>query len=275
MTIAATPERDAVSSSPMSTQPLVYIDFEGRKEKPPVLLGELWKDGDREEFFQSILDEQLATARVARRHLKVDALEVVVRRLLDRARRENRLIVAWSNHEKEMIRKFAELTDPELSVLESCYVNAIRPARPWRRALVPEWHPEEETLKGYFAATAFQPTLSQRVNREPARWIEHTQDRIAATGSYRKVGATVKRDWQNLLTYNEDDCRGVMPRVQEVTTREHSSVEGVHRHDLRRRWRSWPGADQGGPAWTSPPKAAGNPQGARRGRSSAHGTQGP
>ena len=76
----------------------------------------------------------------------------------------------------------------------------IQPARLWRRALMPQWHPDGETLKGYFSATAFQPTLSQRVNREPARWIEHTQDRIAATGSYRKVGTTVKRDWQNLLT---------------------------------------------------------------------------
>src|SRR4051812_19919711 len=103
MAIAATPEPDAVSSSPMSTQPLVYIDFEGRKEKPPVLLGELWKNGDGEEFAQSISDEQLQTARVARRHVTVDALDVVVRRLLERARRENRLIVAWSNHEKEMI----------------------------------------------------------------------------------------------------------------------------------------------------------------------------
>jgi hypothetical protein len=219
MAIAATPEPDAVSSSPMSTQPLVYIDFEGRKEKPPVLLGELWKNGDGEEFAQSISDEQLQTARVARRHVTVDALDVVVRRLLERARRENRLIVAWSNHEKEMIRKFAGLTDPELSELDSRYVNAIQPARLWRRALMPKWLPEGETLKGYFAATAFQPTLSQRVSREPARWIEHTQGRIAATGSYRKVGTTVKRDWQNLLTYNEDDCRGLC-HVYEVTTRE-------------------------------------------------------
>jgi hypothetical protein len=203
----------------MSTQPLVYIDFEGRKDKTPVLFGELWRDGDGEEFVQSVLDEQLETTRVARKHLKVDPIDVVVRRLLERATREDRSIVAWSNHEREIIRTFAGLTDREVAELDRRYVNAIKPAKQWRLALAPRWRPDGEALKEYFAAAEFQPTLSKRVTREPARWIEHTQDRVAATGSYRKVGATVKRDWQNLLTYNEDDCRGLC-HVHALTTRE-------------------------------------------------------
>ena len=198
----------------------IYIDFEGRIDQDPVLLGELHHDDGSERFTQWVIDPQLSSAAVAQRHLQVLPLSAVAAQLATTlAAQDTAAVVAWSNHEASILETIAGLGRRHRDLIQKRYVNAIPTAKAWRRALLPRWAPAAEELKLYFDATGFKPRLASQVSRQPAAWIEHTQRRVIATGSYHQVGSTVKRDWQNLLIYNEDDCRGLQ-HVHSVTSRE-------------------------------------------------------
>jgi hypothetical protein len=91
--------------------------------------------------------------------------------------------------------------------IEKRYVNAIPVAKKWRRTLLPDWHLESTELNAYFGPTGFSPKLRRDIESTPADWIKHLEDQIAKRGRYRDVTRQANRDWDRLLTYNEDDCR--------------------------------------------------------------------
>jgi hypothetical protein len=68
---------------------------------------------------------------------------------------------------------------------------------------------ETNELKAYFGPMAFRPTLRRDIAHTPAHWIARVQTQVAWRGRYSRVTDQAKRDWHRLLTYNEDDCRGL------------------------------------------------------------------
>ena len=107
----------------------LYIDFEGRKDEAPVLLGVLRRRGRGEEPWvqQDIVDPAFAGlgGRALSLHEAVSAVVV-------RAESRDRRIVSWSEHDLEVVRSLAD-RDPDLvQRFEARYANALRVARRWR-----------------------------------------------------------------------------------------------------------------------------------------------
>ena len=107
----------------------LYIDFEGQKDQPPVLLGVLRRGGKGSTPFvhQDVVDEAFASLSVPVMSLR-DAIEKAVLR----AERGGRRIVSWSQHDLEVVRTLRD-DDPELVArFEGRYANALSVAKRWR-----------------------------------------------------------------------------------------------------------------------------------------------
>ena len=88
----------------------LYIDFEGEKDKPPVLLGVLRHRGRGAEPYvlQVVVDADFEPAGPSARAFR-EAVEIVVLR----AEHGDRRIVSWSQHDLEVVRRLGG-DDPEL-----------------------------------------------------------------------------------------------------------------------------------------------------------------
>lgn len=190
----------------------VYIDVECLATRPfptPALLGVLTGDA----FEQCILDPQLAPARVANARSRVAQLADVITDLVDRAEREDRMVVGWSFFDRDVAMRGAPLVATRM---RARYRNAIQTARPWRQHIHPSVrivkeneHAAKHTLDKY-AVLARYDDARVFARATPARWIRHTIDQLAATGGrYRHATKQARRDWHTLLEYNHHDCLAV------------------------------------------------------------------
>ena len=126
----------------------LYIDFEGRKDEPPVLLGVQRHGGrgTRPYVQQDVVDPVFAG--LVPRYLPLhDCVENVVRR----AEHGDRRIVSWSQHDLDVVRTLED-ADPELVVrFEARYVNALAVAKRWRNRCQDGHKPIEGALANYLA----------------------------------------------------------------------------------------------------------------------------
>lgn len=206
--------------TPQQAERAIYIDFECLATDPPhpALLGIL---GSGDDFEQLIVDERLAPARVASRNVRVLDARTAIEELVRRAAGADRLVVGWSFFDRHVAIRIA----PHLAnALHARYRNAIQTARPWRQAIHPsvqvtrddDFAPKH-TLDKYAALTQY-PDARRLLNAEPAKWIRHTLDQLAATGGrYRATTFQTKRDWHKLLDYNRHDCLALRHITQKAS----------------------------------------------------------
>jgi hypothetical protein len=189
----------------------LYVDFEGEKDKPPVLLGVHRRGrGARPFVQQDVLDE--AFAGLAGSCLSLhDAVEKVVRR----AEHGDRRIVAWTEHELKVVRTHAA-EDPELVArFEARFVNARALAERWRNKLHDGARPEHGRLVDYLALVGY-PVPTEAVGGDVGGTIRDIRGRIQ-----RGLSPTPRQQarWGRLLEHNRHDCAG-MRRVCLRATRE-------------------------------------------------------
>ena len=88
----------------------LYIDFEGRKDTAPVLLGCAHRAGKGAKPFvwQAVTDPLFEPLTRADDHIESLMLPDAVERILQRAEAKDRLIVAWSEHELDVVGQLRE-----------------------------------------------------------------------------------------------------------------------------------------------------------------------
>jgi hypothetical protein len=190
----------------------IYIDFECLKTEPhptPKLLGVLVED----ELSQYAVDDALAPAcKTTKRCFSLSTADVISN-IVQRAEEENRLIVGWSYFDRDVaIRANPDADDR----LKSRYRNALKTARPWRQRVYPQVNVQADdnfdpkhTLDKYARLTEY-PETAALSGAKPATWIRHVLRQLRANeGRYRWVTSETKRDWHDLLDYNEHDCRAL------------------------------------------------------------------
>ena len=125
----------------------LYIDFEGQKDKPPVLLGCATRTGTTGSppAWQYITDP-LFKPLADRGGMELLSLVAAVERIVQRAEAKDRQIVAWSEHELDVVRAHCP---QHLDRFESRYVNARSYAVRWRNKLHEGRKPERATLAEY------------------------------------------------------------------------------------------------------------------------------
>jgi len=175
----------------------VYIDFEGFKDKSPSFVDLL----DHTGFTQVVLDPNLQPAARAKRSGQ-QQIEYWATQLVNKCLREDRLIVGFSLHDLNCLKKYSTVGDKA----EPIYVNARQLANRWH------WHQHNKLFEGprtldAFCAAANVPPRPVDCDEVPVtRYIRRILGGLAARGTYRRLTRLQKQKWGILLEYNRWDC---------------------------------------------------------------------
>jgi hypothetical protein len=129
----------------------LYIDFEGEKDKPPVLLGVHRRGrGARPFVYVDVVDETFARLAASSRSLH-DAVATVVRR----AEHGDRRIVSWTEHDLNVVRSLRDEDQDIVARFQDRYANARLVARRWRNKLHGGDNPESGRLADYLVLIGY------------------------------------------------------------------------------------------------------------------------
>ena len=175
----------------------IYIDFEGFEDASPSLLGILVG----ESLEQVVFDHRLSLAAKAK-GLPIERLQECISRLQARSTAESRLIVAYSQHERNVIRNFADID------LTGQYRDARKILKRWKNrchrvAPISGWG-----LKDFFAFTNY-PRGTYLGERKTTSRLRAVSDMLEKRGSYDLLTPVVKSKWTKLLEHNKIDCIGM------------------------------------------------------------------
>lgn len=208
--------------TPGEARRALYVDFEGRRGKPPVLLGCAHRPGRGETpwVWQAVVDplfRPLANAD----DLPLLALPDAVERILQRAEANDAAIVAWSEHELRVVREHCPA--PLVDRFERRFVNARKVAARWTSALPPEERPASQRLADYLAF------IGHRVPDGAGPGQAGDAIRILGAALERGRGAAglthrQRLRWAQLRAHNRYDCAG-MRRVCLAAARDLESRE--------------------------------------------------
>ncbi len=209
MEVFAQGSRDMTSMkklSPEDARRALYIDFEGNKDKPPALLGCTRRSSVQSKLsvWQAITDPTFGSLATAD-ELELLTLADAVERILQRAERKHRRIVAWSTHEHDVIRKHC----PEhLERFELLFLNAKLLAERWRSKCHAGNRPSTNKLAAYFELIGYQ--VPERAG--PGQ-VGDTLKSLSKSFSLGKTASDLtenqSRRWADLRDHNRHDCTGM------------------------------------------------------------------
>ena len=179
----------------------LYIDFEGRKDESPVLLGVHRRGrGSRPSVQQDVVDPVFAG--LVPRYLPLrDCVENVVRR----AEHGDRRIVSWSQHDLRVVRTLRE-EDPGLVVrFEARYADARGLAKSWRSRLQVGDRPAAATLANYLALIEY----AVPDDAEPGHVGDTIRDLRPRLARGLPLTAKQQARWDRLVEHNRFDCAGM------------------------------------------------------------------
>ena len=192
--------------TPAEARSALYIDFEGRKGKPPVLLGRTRKSKVRHvgSVKQVIIDESLRPLGEAE-GLDVMSLSDAVESILMQAEKKQRLIVAWSNHELDVVERDC----PEhLERLRARYVNARTLIVHWRNARHGGHKADTNTLSAHLAFLGY-PVPAGAGPGQAGKTIKLLQDAFAKGRRVDQLTENQRARWAALIAHNDHDCAGM------------------------------------------------------------------
>jgi hypothetical protein len=200
----------------------LYIDFEGGKDQPPVLLGVLRHAGrgSRPYVQQDVVDPVFAG--LVPRYLPLrDCVENVVRR----AEHGDRRIVSWSEHDLNVVRTL-RAEDPGLvERFEARYANARAFAEYWRNRLHGGSKPERGRLADYLELIGYPVPDDAEAG--------HVGDTIRALRPRLSRGlpltAAQQARWDRLVEHNRFDCAGMRAVCLRATRELEAAADPPHR----------------------------------------------
>jgi len=179
----------------------LYIDFEGGKDQPPVLLGVHRRGKGSKPFVcQDVVDETFAGLAESCLSLR-EAVEKVVRR----AARRDRRIVSWSEHDLEVVRTLRDEDPGVVARFEARYANARAVAERWRNKLHGGDKPESGRLADYLALIGY-PVPEEAAPGHVGETIRILRHRLEQ-GLPLTVGQQER--WERLVEHNRHDCAGM------------------------------------------------------------------
>ena len=206
--------------TPEEASRALYIDFEGRKDQPPVLLGAT-RYALAAKVHQYVTDPHFASI-ADDEDLEVMTLAAAVERIIQRAEKRDRLIVAWTEHELDVVRRYV----PELSTaFERRYRNALGVAKYWRNVCHATGKPSNGALVNYLDLVDYRVPEAAGVGRaaDTIRILGGAFDRGRAAS---QLTANQRRRWTDLRAHNAHDCAG-MRKVCQIATSEIAARSSV------------------------------------------------
>ena len=202
----------------------IYMDFESNVYHRPSLLGVLYENDfdNARSFTQYVLEERLHPAAGG---CVTSNLNEAVGMVIDMAKRENRLVISWSEKEKNDVENYC--IPDLLESFESVFVNAIPIAEKWHKIFKKGVQIQRTRNRGRNTQAHYMQAVNFRVPGiygpgTASNPISEMREELTRNGSrYELVDPTLKSKWKSMLKHNEYDCRGlqkIMVRVSRDLT---------------------------------------------------------
>lgn len=189
--------------TPQDTRRGIWVDFEGNKDRPPVVLG-VFVD----EALEQVVVDPLFADCAGRRHGcdRAAPLPEVALELVDRAVREERRIVSWSTHDLELLERALPDRREARGRFRAVAVSAIPTARRWRSI-------RRRGMTGRNRLERFREIFGMRLPEHVARGtvgpaLRAIGTRLAAHDQqWADLTPGLRRKWKNVLHHNSRDLR--------------------------------------------------------------------
>jgi len=176
----------------------IYVDCEGFEGKSPALIGIQIGDDPPE---QVVLDPALELVAEACDH-RLSTFQAEAGRILERSETDDRMIVSYSQHEREIFQAFAD-TD-----IGSRYKDARMIAKRWRNTLHREIPLSGRGVKDFLEIVGYARG-KYLGDRKTTKRLRAVRDMLSRRGSYEALTPVVKAQWTKLLEHNRIDCDGM------------------------------------------------------------------
>jgi hypothetical protein len=183
----------------------IYIDFEGFEDTSPSLIGILVGDS----LEQVVLDHRLENAAKAK-GLPMERLQECISRIQIRSSNESRLIIAYSQHEKNVILNYANVD------LTGIYRDARKILKRWKNKYHRDLPIQGWGLKDFFTFVNY-PRGAYLGERKTTSRLRAVADMLEKRGAYELLTPVVKSKWTKLLEYNRIDCKGMRDLILHAT----------------------------------------------------------
>jgi predicted nuclease of restriction endonuclease-like RecB superfamily len=197
----------------------IYIDCEGFAEQSPALIGILIGDN----LEQVLLDQELEPIAIAKGH-RMSSLTEVAMQLAQQSEREERPIIAYSQHELNLLMKYARID------ISKVYRDARMIAKRWKNILHPDVPLKSRSLKDFLEFIGFT-RLKYLGYRKSTKRLNAVREMLRRKGSFDALTPVVKAQWTKLLVHNAIDCRG----MRALVLRAASELESRQRVPVLRR----------------------------------------
>jgi hypothetical protein len=218
----------------------VYIDFEGRINEPPVLLGELHATGrtisaEKPVLVHYILDPQFQRLKsdchvptLHRYAARYQPLAQALHEIILLARKRDRLIVSWSQHE---LRKVLELGLDGMHAEEFAhrYRDGKDTAKRWQRKLhadvelVPTRSGRLHSLVNYMKLIDYQlPDESYGIDRTGEN-LKALSQALERRETWDDLTPRQQDRWIEVLGHNMHDCLA----LREIVTRAAADLDSL------------------------------------------------
>ncbi len=180
----------------------IYVDFEGRKDGDPVLLGILFnasRDGTGPWVIeQFVMDPEMQEVdEVAGATCTALSIDSAISSVIDRSDAEQRHLISWSQHDWEIMRRIS-------GERAFRYRNAIQTAKGWRR--------REETA-GNITDSPQSDDAHRNALRRYEAFIGYERpaepydvgDSIRYIREVKSITPGAVRRWEAILTHNRHD----------------------------------------------------------------------
>jgi hypothetical protein len=209
----------------------IYIDFEGRRDEPPVLLGSLYFEGrsvpdpHRLVFRHDIVDRllwplagEVTIDGVYRYDRQAKTLPQAVHDVVRRAKHQKRPIVAWSHHEITVLEK-ADLSPYVRDLVRRWFRDGKATARRWRTAVHPDWSLSRDEsgradrLMHYVERIGYE-VPSEYAGGEVGETIRRVRKALSSGKDWEALTPNQRERWRRMLHHNYFDCDGLRTVVQ-------------------------------------------------------------
>ena len=212
----------------------IAIDFEGNEKLSPTLLGVAvegeWSANVLEDQFESTVAYGVQNGTITYAPL-LEALEHV----RQRAMRERRLVVAWSNHEIETIL-FHIQSRRQRIWWQTHLINGLLIAKRWRKATGVTIEPIEtgkyvnrNPLRSYMNAVGYPVPATDRLGQTGQR-LRLVRSQLKQRGDFAKLTPVQKGKWTKVLTHNRHDCLGLLAVMTSVADIAKESAAKKEKH---------------------------------------------
>ena len=198
----------SVTRSPLTTCTAkrgIYLDIQGVRGSPPVVLGSLIDD----HFDQVILDSDFADAALAK-ELRISSEADEVQSLLQRVRQEERLVFGFSLRWQELMSATEDQVPPSLPLIVDGQPFAA------------DWYRSRGRVRstrmglGDFLRAVGAPCPAGLDSKATSKRLRDVRAMMQARGSYDALTPVGKSKWTKLLKQNQERCEGLQALILDL-----------------------------------------------------------